>query len=136
MERLPTAGRIHFNASALPRGGHVRGRSDKREATTNPPTPARLAEALPDAPRFVEIRAMLRAGTCDVYGDPHAYLARSRIVPLGSAIGTPDGDLLRRVLRGAPPGFELLVPPENVGHVRAALRDWRARPATMRRTKT
>lgn len=74
---------------------------------------------------------MLRAGTCDIYGDPDAYVARSRIVPLGAVIGTPPGELLRGLLEGAPQDFELLVQPDDVGHVRAALHGWRARPAIM-----
>lgn len=92
---------------------------------------ASLAAVLPDAPRLVETRAMLRAGTCDVYGDPDAYVARSRIVPLGAVIGTPPGELLRGLLDGAPADFELLVQPDDVGHVRSALRGWRTRSATM-----
>lgn len=74
---------------------------------------------------------MLFAGTCDLYGELDAYVARSRIVPLGVVSGTPPGALLRSVLTGAPADFELLVQEESIGHVRAALRAWRAARATM-----
>lgn len=74
---------------------------------------------------------MLFAGTCDIWGDTEAWIARSRVVPLGAAIGTPPGRLLRDVLRSAPGEFELLVQDDDVGHARAALRDWRVHAATM-----
>lgn len=75
---------------------------------------------------------MLLAGTCDVFGTPAGFIARSRIVPLGAVVGRPSAAALERLLADVPAGFELLL--HDVGDLRPLKReipDWTVWPATV-----
>ncbi|MCI0436781.1 MAG: GNAT family N-acetyltransferase [Gemmatimonadetes bacterium] len=91
-----------------------------------------LLERLPDAPRWVEARSLLRGRAFRLQGDPaDSCVVRHAHLPLGVAIGQPDAALLRAALRDADRWFELLAAPEDSPAIHATLSDWRASPALL-----
>lgn len=98
-----------------------------------PADPVELAAALPDAPRWVELRSLLRSGWAVVHraaaGDGIVVLDPE--VPSGFLVGRPDRALLREALAGAGDGFELIVPAASAEAARGALPGWTAAYATV-----
>ncbi|HEX8433939.1 GNAT family N-acetyltransferase [Archangium sp.] len=81
-----------------------------------------LLHALPDLPRWVELRSHLLEGTATVEGEPSACVVRGDDgagSPQLFVVGKPPADLLTRMLSQSP--AELLVPPESHEHVAAIL---------------
>lgn len=110
-----------------------------------PRDPRVLAAALPDEPRWVETRWLLRSGEGKLRlgrgGDAAVVIGRSR--PTGAVVGRVDPELLRAVSAGAPVDFELIVQMEALTEARQALPDWEvtlaaihspARPVAAQRT--
>lgn len=93
-----------------------------------PAEPAALAAALPDLPRWVETRWMLRegAGWARTAGGGTGVVVVAEELRLGAVVGHPDPAVLRGALDEAPPGFALIVQLSDLAHVRAALAGWAA----------
>lgn len=85
-----------------------------------------MLERLPDEPRFVEPRALLLSGTCDLAGTRDGFLLVSRILPIGAWVGAVEPHTARDALASVPSGFELVVQDEDVDDARAALPGWAA----------
>ncbi|MDP8942918.1 MAG: GNAT family N-acetyltransferase [Actinomycetota bacterium] len=85
-----------------------------------------LAAALPDLPRWVETRWLLRSGegalTIGDHGDGGVVVGTQ--LPLGAVIGRADPALLRDVLAEVPDELELIVQMDALHEARQALRDW------------
>ena len=94
------------------------------------PTIDRLLSAVPDQPKWVELRAMLLSGRCEVFGLEDAerlsFVARLAEMELVSVYGRPAPDLIRRVISLSPPPKALLCPPDDRRHVAEALPEWRS----------
>lgn len=85
-------------------------------------SPESVLAHLPDIPRWVLTRALVRDTPVPLYGaaaDAFAVVGDR----LASVVGRPDPDDVRRAAAEAD---EVLSVPENVAHVRAALPGWRA----------
>ena len=93
-----------------------------------PPDPAALAAALPDLPRWVETRWMLRegAGWARTADGGMGVVVVAQDLRLGAVVGRPDPGVLRSALHDAAPGFALVVQLSDLAHVRAALAGWAA----------
>lgn len=94
----------------------------------------RLARALPDIPRWVETRSMLRSGECELFGlredEEVSMVVRDTGFPLISVVGRPP----RAAIRDAAAGrrdHEIIAPPENGDLVAAALPGWEGSLATL-----
>jgi len=85
-----------------------------------------LADALPDVPRWVETRSLLRAGECEltVGEGGHGAIVVDPGLPWGAVIGHPDGVPLQEVLVDAPSDFELIVQMDALDEAAGALCDW------------
>ncbi len=104
-----------------------------------PADPAALATALPDSPRWVETRWMLRegAGWARTAGGGAGAVVVADELRLGAVVGHPDPAVLRGALDEAPPGFALIVQLSDLAHVRAELTGWAAPAlATIHRLST
>ena len=88
---------------------------------------------LPDLPRWVEPRAAVLSGECDIFGMPgeNACIIRSTRIPLATVVGRPSRELLLRAIDLIGPEAELMVMHEDAEHVRAVLRYWRELPVTL-----
>ena len=106
----------------------------------SPPSPRELAALLPDEPRWVDLRGMLRSGRCDVFhgGDPRRGLvARSWDFPYAAAAGQLEPGVVASAVKGARGGrwyedsaggdWHLLAHRESVDAVARALSGWRRR---------
>ena len=92
----------------------------------------RLARALPDAPRWIETRAMLLSGECEVFGLEEEKLCFVvRDPDLISAVGHPSRTAIRKAASSNP--VDLLAFRENREHVSAALPDWTGVRAVLHR---
>lgn len=112
------------------------------------PSPASLADLLPDEPRYVDLRGLLLSGRCDVHagGDPRrGFIARSRDFPFAAVYGRPEREVVRRAVEradaagtawageGSEGEWHLLVQPEGVEAVAVALPGWGRRGVTIHR---
>jgi len=80
---------------------------------------------LPDIPRWIETRAMLRKGA-RIVGDPEGdFVAVNSSGPLASVVGEPSAEVIRDALENAPADLEIICQVESREHVAAALPDWR-----------
>lgn len=97
----------------------------------------RLLSAVPDQPKWVELRAMLRSGRCEVYGLEDAerlsFVARHAEMELVSVYGRPAPDVIRRVIALDPSPEAVLCLPEDRRHVAESLPEWRPELATIYR---
>jgi hypothetical protein len=95
--------------------------------------PLALAAALPDTPRWVETRWLLRSGEGVVsLGDAgDAGVVVGRLRPTAAVVGRPDPALLREVLADVPEDLELIVQLEALDGAREALPDWTVAFATI-----
>jgi GNAT superfamily N-acetyltransferase len=96
----------------------------------------RLAALLPDAPRFVETRAMLLGGYGEVIGaietgERPSFVVLDREWKLACAVGLPAPDDIRAAASGVPGMCDVLAFPENVAHVADALPEREAQPAML-----
>ncbi len=93
-----------------------------------PAEPAALAAALPDLPRWVETRWMLREGGdwARTTGAGMGVVVLAEELRLGAVVGHPDPAMLRRALDDAPCDFSLIVQLSDLAHARAALAGWAA----------
>lgn len=100
-------------------------------------TPNNPACDLPDIPRWVEARAAVLTGECDIFGMPgeDACIIRCTRLPLATVIGKPSTELLLRSVDIIGSEVELLVMPEDAEHVRRVLRFWRELPVTLHTRK-
>jgi GNAT superfamily N-acetyltransferase len=98
---------------------------------------SRLLSAVPDQPRWVELRAMLLSGQCEVYGLEDAerlsFVVRHEEMEMVAIYGRPAPDVIRRVVALPPSPETVLCPPEDRGHVAEALPEWRSELATIYR---
>ena len=101
-----------------------------------------LARALPDVHRWVEARALLLAGACDVFefraAPQLSAIVRDAEQTTLFVIGNPDASVVETVLRRSPLVREVVAGNERVGVVGTAaavvvLDDRRASPARRRR---
>ncbi len=99
----------------------------------------RLANALPDIPRWLYARSMLLSGRCEVLGlaeegpEPQ-FVARELEESEDwavSVVGRPPADAIREAVRRNRNGGEVLVPQEGASHILGALPDWTATRATL-----
>ena len=94
----------------------------------------RLAQALPDIPRWVETRSMLLSGRCEVFGlgegEDLSFVVRDAEDVLISVVGRPGRDAIREAVAREWEGDVVIAPPENRAHVSSALPGWRAVSAT------
>jgi GNAT superfamily N-acetyltransferase len=101
------------------------------------PTIDRLLSAVPDQPQWVELRAMLLSGGCEVYGLEDAerlsFVARHADMELVSVYGRPALDVIRRVIALRPSPETVLCLPDDRRHVAEALPEWRSELATVYR---
>ncbi|MGH9768735.1 MAG: GNAT family N-acetyltransferase [Blastocatellia bacterium] len=92
------------------------------------PTIRRLLSAVPDQPKWVELRAMLLSGQCEIYGLEDAerlsFVARHAEMELVSVYGRPAPDVIRRVAALPPSPDVLLCLPKCRRHVAEALPEW------------
>lgn len=86
-----------------------------------------LADALPDTPRWLQPRAWLLAGECDVFGSRHdaGYVLRSTRSPIAAVVGVPPVEALLRAVDIIGSETELLVAPPQREHVQNVLRYWK-----------
>lgn len=102
----------------------------------SPEQTARLAALLPDIPRFVETRATLLEGHCEVLGLEEdaanlSFVARDGEEGLVCVVGRPArGAISEAVARDGDRG-EVIAMPENVSLVAEALPGREARPAAL-----
>lgn len=95
------------------------------EALTN-----RLARALPDAPRFVDTRAMLLSGHATVAGgasETDGFVVRlvHGAQSVVAVVGRPPGEAIRSATTGTTEMTPVLAQAGNANHVAASLPDWR-----------
>jgi GNAT superfamily N-acetyltransferase len=104
------------------------------------PTIRRLLSALPDQPKWVEMRAMLLWGQCEVYGLEDAerlsFVARNAEMEMVAVCGRPAPDEIQRIVTLFPSPETVLCPPEDRSHVAEALPEWRSELATIYRLAT
>jgi RimJ/RimL family protein N-acetyltransferase len=89
----------------------------------------RAAALLPDLPRWVEARAYLLAGACEVRGLRWApalsLVLRDPDLDLLLVVGAADGDAVRAAAAACGPDAELVCAPEDADGVARALPAWR-----------
>ncbi|MGH9752133.1 MAG: GNAT family N-acetyltransferase [Blastocatellia bacterium] len=104
------------------------------------PTIRRLLSAVPDQPKWVELRAMLLSGQCEVYGlegaERLSFVARHAEMEMVSIYGRPAPDVIRRVIALPPSPETVLCLPEDRRHVAESLTEWRSEIATIYRLAT
>jgi len=97
----------------------------------------RLLSTVPDQPKWVELRAMLLSGQCEVYGlegaERLSFVARHTEMELVFVYGRPEPDVIRRTSALAPFPETVLCLPEDRRHVAEALPEWRSELATIYR---
>jgi GNAT superfamily N-acetyltransferase len=100
---------------------------------------AELARSLPDVARWVETRAMLLRGDCEVLGlgggpaagGTPAFVARDTLLPLVAVVGAPAPEAIREGAAAAGDEAIVLAPPAIRFHLAAALPGWRATSALL-----
>ncbi|HKQ76580.1 MAG TPA: GNAT family N-acetyltransferase [Blastocatellia bacterium] len=100
-------------------------------------TTDRLLSAVPDLPQWVELRAMLLSGRCEIYAledsERLSFVARHAEMELVSVYGRPAPDVIRQVISLPPSPEALLCLPDDRNHVAEALPEWRSELATIYR---
>jgi GNAT superfamily N-acetyltransferase len=95
-------------------------------------TPATLLAALPDLPRWVLVRGVLRSGRGGPVGrpstDPLAMVVLSPETAFAGVVGRPPA---ADVVLAAAQSREVVVAPEDAAWVQAALPEWSSEPATL-----
>lgn len=88
---------------------------------------------LPDLPRWVDARATVLSGACDILGMPgeQSCIIRSLRWPMATVVGKPSTELLLRAIDIVGDQIELVVMPDDASHVQRVLRYWREEPATV-----
>lgn len=91
-----------------------------------PGDPLALAAVLPDLPRWVETRSLLRTGRAllGLGADGEGAVVVDPRFPSGSIVGRPDPAVLRQSLARVPGDFSLIVQLDALDAARAALADW------------
>jgi RimJ/RimL family protein N-acetyltransferase len=91
-----------------------------------------LAAMLPDEPRWVETRSLLRSGDAMVVlsADTSSAVVLDPDVPAGYLVGPADAALLHATLADVPEDFELVVQADAIDAARRVLAEWRIAPAT------
>ncbi len=92
----------------------------------------RLLEALPDVPRWLETRAPLLSGDCEVLGfveAPLAFVVVDRPLRLASIVGEPEAEVIREVVEQVGEGGDVLAQEDNREYVERALPSWSAETA-------
>ena len=97
----------------------------------------RLAASLPDSQRWVETRAMLLRGACDVSGQEEkpipSYVARDRETGVVAVMGEPKAKAIQEAVRGNPPTHEVICQFESGPCVTRALPDWQGTSVLLHR---
>jgi GNAT superfamily N-acetyltransferase len=103
--------------------------------TSDASTFKRLAAALPDIPRFVEVRSMLLTGTCEVEGledsTAPSFVAFSPYTRGAAVVGLPSLDAIQTLAGRIPAEGDLVAFEDNLGHVTAILNGWEVEPAVI-----
>jgi len=91
-----------------------------------PDDPEAVAAALPDVPRWVETRSLLRSGkgTLMIGGDGDGGVVMDTQLPSGAVIGRADPALLLDVLADVAGDFELIVQMDALTEAQEALPGW------------
>lgn len=88
-----------------------------------------LAQRLPDIPRWVEVRALLRWGRCEIFGleesPAFAFAIRDPATGLVGVVGAPSVDAIREAAARASSREPVIAAPEQEAHVSRALPEWR-----------
>jgi hypothetical protein len=82
---------------------------------------SKLRDALPDVPRWLEVRAMLALPSSELYVSPDGFVVSARSAKLAAAVGNPEPRLFEAALEHADAGWTLLAAPEDAPAVSAAL---------------
>lgn len=92
-----------------------------------------ILAAIPDAPRWIEARAIVLSGRCRIIGPPEGCYVRDTEVPVATLVGAPSEELLREAT-GAETGYvDLVFQDEHRELVESALPDWTMVPVWMHR---
>lgn len=91
----------------------------------------RWDRAVPDLPRWVEVRSMLLHGRATTVGDHQGGVVVDEGRSVGGVVGTPDAGVIREALAILKQDSELLVIPEQLGLVTSLLARGRARRAVL-----
>lgn len=100
--------------------------------TVEPALAKRLLDALPDIPRWLETRAPLISGDCELLGfveEPLAFIVIDRPMRLASIVGTPAAELIREAAELVGEGSDVLAQVDNREYVEGALPGWNAEVA-------
>jgi RimJ/RimL family protein N-acetyltransferase len=92
--------------------------------------------AVPDVPRWVEVRSMLLHDEATVFGDPSGGVVVGSDGFTIGIVGRPDVQVFERARGLFAPDAEALVGPEDLDHGRALLPDGRPRRAILHRLPT
>ncbi|MAB79463.1 MAG: hypothetical protein CMJ89_08930 [Planctomycetes bacterium] len=97
---------------------------------------AKLADELPDLPRWVPARGLLLSARCEILippesrrGGGHFLLDEGR--PLACAIGRPVASVVRSFLDRVEGPYHVLAPQETAEHLRTLLPGWSESPLTV-----
>jgi len=99
--------------------------------TTNDRVQWAWLRAVPDEPRWVEIRAMLLHPGSNVLGEPQGGLVVDVDRSVAGVVGQPAEPLLAQAFAILSADAELLVPAESIGHVAALVPEGTARRAVV-----
>lgn len=91
-----------------------------------------LLAALPDLPRWIEARAVLRSGHARVFEDDGGFVVRNDAPGGGLAVVVrqPGAALVREAVTDRP-GREVIAPADGADAVRAALAEWNEERAVL-----
>lgn len=78
-------------------------------------------EAVPDEPRWVEIRSMLLSGRARIFGDPSGAVVVDTERSVAGVVGLPSEDVLDAGITSLSEQSEILVMEESLDHMRAFL---------------
>jgi RimJ/RimL family protein N-acetyltransferase len=96
-----------------------------------------LLSTVPDQPKWVELRAMLLSGQCEIYGlegaEELSFVARKAEIEMVCVFGRPAPDLIRMAVALLPSTETVLCSAEDRRHVAEALPGWRSELATIYR---
>ena len=102
--------------------------------TVDPALAKRLLKELPDIPRWLETRAPLLLGDCEVLGfveEPLAFVVIDRPMRLASIVGEPDADAIREAIEQVGEDGDVLAQEDNREHVERALPGWSGETALL-----
>ncbi|MEW6128470.1 MAG: GNAT family N-acetyltransferase [Acidobacteriota bacterium] len=94
-----------------------------------------LANALPDIPRFVETRGMLRSHACEIFGLSEgkilSFVVRSLQTGLIAVIGTPSVQAIKRAVQQNTQQNAVLAFDDNIRVVAESLSGWKVERAIL-----